>query len=110
MLKSIAASMGGTVVAASDLIALMRIAGAKKIPRSAKKKLSLTLAPGLTVPVEYALMVAKSTLSTLRQHFVHSDSRTGALKTSDLVRDVSYRDAESPDVEVEHDFRARAYR
>ncbi|GMI25268.1 hypothetical protein TeGR_g12717 [Tetraparma gracilis] len=152
MLKSIAASMGGDVMAASDLISLMRIAGAKKIPRSAKKAVQLNLAPTLTVNAEYALMVSRSNLSTLRQHVAMfhpappaaqaaatsssatsssatSSSATSAgatpsrasppsakihsspfLTTADVMRDMSYRDASNPDVEVEHDMRARAYR
>jgi ATP-dependent DNA helicase 2 subunit 2 len=109
MFKSIAAQMGGSVTAASDLLSMMKIAAAKKIPKSAKKKFQLVIAPTITVSAEYALMVSKSNMSTLRQHVILTNP-DGSLSTSDVMRDMSYRDSSNPDVEVEHDMRARAYR
>jgi len=106
MLKSITAQLNGTVTAASDLLSLMRIAGAKKIPRSAKKRFTLEIAPTLFVDAEYSLMVSRSNMSTLLQHYIHTNP-DGSASTSDVMRDVSYRDSSNPDVEVEHEMRAK---
>ena len=50
---NIAQITGGTVTPARNLIEMMKVAGAKKIPRSMRKKMELTIAPNLVLNAEY---------------------------------------------------------
>ena len=117
LLMSIARETGGTVIAAKSLIELMQVAGAKKIPKSTRKKVSLQFVPGEKFEAVYSLLVSKANLQTLKTHAIvyDDDGRTikdmgGRDVMTDIARDTSYRDSENPAQEVDPECRSKAYR
>lgn len=116
----------------------MKVAGAKKIPRSTMKNMELAIAPNLVLNAQYSLLVSKTNLSTLRTQaftrglevsaselrsdelraFTHSEVSQGeALMDhlgmpimTDLLKESVYSDQLSTEVEVEPANRAKAYR
>lgn len=114
---SIAQKTRGKVIAARNLIEMMKVAGAKRIPKSTKKKFALSIAPGLTVEAEYSLLISKANLQTLKVHAINMNELGNIMKDadyipiySDIVKESSYRDPKNPDIEVELKYRAKAYR
>mmetsp|Transcript_4343 Transcript_4343/g.8756 ORF Transcript_4343/g.8756 Transcript_4343/m.8756 type:complete len:588 (-) Transcript_4343:445-2208(-) len=114
---SIAQKIRGKVIAARNLIEMMKVAGAKRIPKSTKKKFALTVAPGLTVEAEYSLLISKANLQTLKVHAINMNESGDIVRDadnipiySDIVKESSYRDPKNPDIEVEQKYRAKAYR
>ena len=117
LLVNIAQITGGTVTPARNLIEMMKVAGAKKIPRSTRKKMELTIAPNLVLNAEYSLLVSKANLSTLRTQAFTRDVEgltmtdgVGAPVMTELLKESVYTDKDNTDVEVEPANRAKAYR
>ena len=59
VLMSVARETRGKVIAARNLIEMMKVAGAKRIPKSSKKRFALNIAPGLTVEAEVRMKKSK---------------------------------------------------
>ncbi len=113
-LHSIVAKTSGHTMPCNSLLTMLRVAGSKRIPRSTKTAMSLTLGPNLSVEATFSLGVSKANLSTLRTHavVVDEDVHEGGVAEvmKEVTRDTSYRDSVNPEIEVDPSYRSCAYR
>ena len=117
VLMSIAKTTRGNVIAARNLIEMTKVAGAKRIPKSTKKKFTLYIAPNLPVEADYSLLISKANLQTLKTHALNRDEAGNIITDadnipihSDIIKESSYRDPKNPDIEMDPKYRAKAYR
>jgi hypothetical protein len=116
-LMSVAKQTRGKVIAARNLIEMMKVAGAKRIPKSTKKRFALNIAPGLTVEAEYSLLISKANMQTLKVHALNYDDSGNVMKDADempiyseITKESSYRDPNNQDEEMDPKYKLKAYK